>query len=147
MKILSVLRIGQYLAIAVLSSVLLTSVYIYTQVIGIVENVDVWLTHIPLYNAVLFAIFAALFGVTLSFQIYNWRQPKICNIKGAAGASSTATFATFLVAQCPACASLGALFLPVSILSFFTQYSFVLNLASIALMIFTIRYLGGFKKE
>lgn len=148
-KLIEVLKMRVYLLIAVVSALAFTAVYIYTQVLGIVENVDIWLTVIPLHNAVLFAVFAALFGVTLSFQIYNWRQPKVCTVSDKAksgSVSSGATFVGLLVAQCPACASLGALFLPVSAVTFFTQFSFVINLVSIGLLLFVINYLGGFKR-
>lgn len=147
MKITEVLKIKQYLALAVGSSITMSLIYIYTQVLGIVENIDIWITIIPWYNAILFLIFAALFGITLAFQVYNWRQPKVCNIKGSAGASGAATFTGFLVAQCPACASLGTLLLPASVFQVFVKYSPVINLASIALLLFTIHYLGGFRKS
>lgn len=146
MKVIRVLRQRTYAAIAVVSSLLLSFVYIYTQVLGNLNNLDLWFAIIPWYNAILFVIFAALFGITLAFQVHNWRQPKVCNVKGGAGASGAATFTGFLVAQCPACASLGALLLPASIFHVFVIFSPVINIISIALLLFTIHYLSGFKK-
>jgi len=145
-----ILRIPKYLALAIISSLAMSAIYIYTQVLGIIENIDLWFTVIPWYNAVLFTVFAALFGIALSFQVYNWRQPKVCpantNVKGM-GTSSGATFGLFFVAQCPACASLGALFLPVSVMGVLTQFGWLINLVGIGLLLFTINYLGGFKKS
>src|SRR3989338_687482 len=149
MKIAEVLRIRKYLLIAVFSSLMFTSVYVYTQVLGILENLDLWFTVIPWYNAILFVIFASLFGVAFSFQVYSWKQPKVCKVNGKSiGASSSATILGLFVAQCPACASLGAFLLPTSIFTaIFVKYSTVMNLIGIGLLLFTIHYLGGFRKD
>ncbi len=146
MKIIEVLKIPRYLLIAVASALILAFVYIYTQVLGNLANLDIWITIIPPHNAVLFGIFTALFGITLSYQIYVRQQPKTCDIKKSATTGGAGTFITFLVAQCPACASIGALFLPVSIVSFFTVYSSWINLIGIGLLLFTLNYLGAFSK-
>ena len=150
MKIFNVLKKGRYLAIAVISTILLTGTYIYSQVLGIWQNIDLWFTVIPWYNALLFVIFTAMFGVTLSYQIYVWKQPKVCGIRQkikGAGTSGVGTGALFLVAQCPACASLGALFLPFSVIGVFVKFSWLINLITIGLLLFTLRYLGAFKRE
>jgi len=150
MKVLKVIKQPKYLAIAIVSIILMTSLYLYSQVLGNIHNLDIWFDIIPWYNALLFTIFAILFGVTLSYQIYVWKQPKVCKVsdkvKGV-GTSSAPTFGIFLVAQCPACASLGALFLPLSAVTFLTKFSWLINLLGIGLLLFTINYLGGFKKE
>lgn len=148
-KIVRVLKQPFYLLVAVGSAILMSILYVYTQVLGNVHNVDVWLAVIPWYNAVLTFLFTVLFGITFSFQVYNWRQPKTCSIeqkvKGA-GSTSIGTIGLFLVAQCPACASLGALFLPLSAVIFLAEYSWLINLAGIGLLLFTVYHLGGFKK-
>jgi len=56
-------------------------------------------------------------------------------------------FGLFFVAQCPACASLGVLFLPVSVIGVLTQFGWLINLLGIGLLLFAINYLGGFKKS
>lgn len=148
MKLTEVLKIRKYLALAVVSSVVMSLIYVYTQVLGIVENIDLWLTVMPWYNAVLFIVFSALFGITLAYQVYLWKQPKTCaagmKVTGI-GAGSGGMFGLSMVSQCPACASLGALFLPVSLTAAFAQFSWVINLLAIFLMLFTLRYLGAFK--
>lgn len=150
MKVIQVLKQRKYFLIALISSLIFTGVYIYTQLLGIIQNIDIWLTVLPWYNAILFPILAILFGATLSYQIYIWKQPKkVCAINKKAkgvGLSSSASGVSFFVAQCPACASLGALFLPVSVMGVFTKFSWVINLVSIGLLLFVINYLGGFKK-
>lgn len=149
MKLLEVLKKPKYLGLSVISTIIIAIVYIYTQVLGIIENLDIWFATIPWYNAILFVIFATLFGITFSFQVYNWFQPKTCSINkkiSGAGGSGAGTIGLFLVAQCPACASLGALFLPVSALTFLTEFSWLVNLLSISLLVFVLNYLGAFKK-
>ena len=150
MKVIEIIKKPKYLLLAILASIIMAVVYIYLQVLGVVHNIDLWFSVIPWYNAILFIVFAILFGITLSFQIYIWKQPKVCavgkKVKGV-GTSSSATALGFLVAQCPACASLGALFLPVSVMGFLTKFSYIINLISIGLLLFVINYLGGFKKD
>ena len=149
MHLLRAMRIRKYAAISAVSTIILAVVYIYTQVLGIVQNLDIWFTIIPWYNAILFVLFAVLFGTTLSYQLYVRSQPKICRVgKTSVGASSGATFIGFLVAQCPACASIGALFLPATIVvGVLTKYSTLINIISIALLLFTLNYLGAFKND
>lgn len=149
-RVINMLKNPKYLALAITSSILIAGIYIYSQVLGIIQNIDLWFSIIPLPNLILFTIFSLLFGITLAYQIYVWRQPKVCSIKNkvkGAGASGAGTFGLFFVAQCPACASLGALFLPVSAITFLTKYSIPINLIGIGLLLFTLNYLGGFKKD
>ncbi len=146
LKIIEILKIPKYFIIAAVSALLFTGVYIYSQVLGIIQNIDLWLSVIPWYNAVLFPTLVVLFGIAISFQLYTRSQPKICDIKKSTGATSGAVAAGFFVAQCPACASLGTLLLPVSAVTALVQFGWIINLASIGLLIFTINYLGGFKQ-
>lgn len=146
MRIIKVLKIRKYALIALVTFLVFSSVYVYTQVLGIVQNIDLWLATIPRINLLLFLIFASLFSITVSFQVYNWQQKKVCNVKSV-GTPSSAGLLSLFVAQCPACASLGALFLPLSVSAFLTKYSVVIDLLSISLLLFTINYLGGFQNE
>ena len=150
MKVLKVVREPRYLALAIASAVLMLAIYVYAQLLGAIQNLDLWISIIPPLNAVLLVTFVIVFGITFSFQVYTWMQPKACDLgtkaKGA-GTSSIGTIAMFLVAQCPGCASFGLLLLPTSAAIFVMQYSWVLNLAAIGLLLFTINYLGGFKEN
>lgn len=146
MKIIDILKIRKYLGIAIITTVVLFSFYVYTQVLGVVQNIDLWFAVIPPQNLITFVIFAGLFGSALSYQIYLWRQPKICNVGKKSSPGAVGAIVSFFVVQCPACASIGALFLPISVIGFFTVYSTWINLASIGLVLFTIYILGGFRK-
>jgi hypothetical protein len=145
-----VLKNPKYLLIAILSSIGMALIYAYTQVLGVVSNLELWIMVMPWYNKLLFAIFSCLFGVVISFQLYLLGQPKACSLSktgGSVGANSGATFAVFLVAQCPACASIGAFFLPVSAVILIGNFGWAINLVGIAMMLFMLRYLGGFRRK
>lgn len=150
LKLLSVLKQPKYFLTAIFSSIAMLSIYIFTQLLGIIQNIGIWIATIPWYNAILLSIFTILFGITFAYQISLWFGAKTCptniKIKGT-GASSIATIGAFFVAQCPACASLGALFLPISATVFLAQYSWALNILSISLILFTLNYLGAFKNN
>ncbi len=149
MKLFYVLRMPQYLALATVSAIVVGAVYIYTQILGILHNFWFWLSLVPKLNLVMFVLFSMLFGITLAYQVYLWRQPKGCSVMQrakAAGTGGIGTFGIFLVAQCPACASLGAYLLPLSIATTISEFSIVVNLFSIILLLFTLNYLGAFKK-
>lgn len=149
MKIINVLKEPKYLAVAVLSSLGMLALYAYSQVLGAVGNLDLWISVMPWYNKALLSVFVVLFGVATAYQVYAWRQSKSCSIStrgGTIGANSTGTFGVFLVSQCPACSSIAALFLPFSATLLIATYGWLINLAGIAIILFTINYLGGFKK-
>lgn len=149
MKLGRVLRQPFYAGVGILSSMLMLGLYVYTQVLGNLANVDIWLANVPRNHALFLGVFVILFGITFAYQVYLWRQPKACStnkkIQGGS-ASGIGTLGIFLIAQCPACASLGALFLPVSAISFFSEYAVELNLLSIGLLLATLYHLGAFER-
>ncbi len=149
MRLLRVLQLPSSLGVALFSAIIMFSVYVYTQVLGVIQNVSVWLATIPPLNLGIIIIFSMLFGIVSAYQYYLWQQPKVCSInqkiKGA-GTTGIGTFGIFLVAQCPACASIGALFLPFSAIAFIADYSWAFNLLGSGLLLFSLNYLGAFKK-
>lgn len=150
MRLLGVLYSPQYTAIALVSFLAMMGLYIYTQVLGNLSLVDVWLANVPPLHALLLLVFAILFGLTFAYQVHLWNSPKVCTPQKRAqgsGVSGIGTIGIFLVAQCPACASLGALFLPVGALAVLAEYTVWLNVLSILLMLFTLHYLGAFLPE
>lgn len=149
MKIIRVLKEPKYLALAILSSLGMLALYAYSQVLGAVANLDLWISVMPWYNKILLPVFVVLFGMATAYQVHTWRQPKSCSLsarEGAIGANSAGTFGIFLVSQCPACSSIAALFLPFSATLLIATYGWLINLAGIAMVLFMINYLGGFKK-
>ena len=139
-----------YQLLAAVSATLMLVVYMLSQVLFVRENLDVWLANIPPVHGALLLVFVGVFGITFAYQVYLWRQPKMCSTSqkmGGGGVSGLGTIGIFFIAQCPACASLGAFFLPVATLSFIGQNTIWLNLLSIGLMVFTLHYLGAFLPE
>ncbi len=150
MKVIEVLKKPAYFILALFSSILMLAIYVYAQLLGIVENLDVWIATITWLNGILLLIFIALFGITFSYQFFLWMQPKTCSLNkkfSGAGISGIGSFGLFFVSQCPACASLGTLLLPLSVAGFFAEFSWLINLFSIGLILFTLNYLGAFKNE
>mgnify|MGYP001583154126 FL=1 len=149
-RLFRVLAHPRYAGIALLASLTMFALYTYTQVLGIIENLGVWFASVPPLNLALTMLFSLLFGVTLSYQISLWKKPGTCSTNErmvGTGTTGFGTMGTFLVAQCPACASLGALFLPLSAINFLATYGTYITLASIVLLVFTLNYLGAFKNE
>src|SRR3989304_3525652 len=124
MKIIEVLKIPRYFYIALASMLIFSAVYIYSQVLGIIQNIDLWFAVLPWYNAVFFLTFVVLFGAAIGYQFYLRDQPKVCSAsqkrKGAA-ARSGGMFGIFMVGQCPACASIATLLLPASAVGFLAE--------------------------
>lgn len=141
------------LAIAALASFVMAAVYIVIQAwaIGGRQNLDVWFSVIPKINLALIVLFSLLFGVLLALQIDIFKS-KTCGIGGKTASASGGVFGTalaFLVPACPACVSFAALILPAATAASFAQIlienSSYLLLLSIALMLFGMMFLGGFK--
>ncbi|MBI4181787.1 MAG: hypothetical protein HY520_02365 [Candidatus Aenigmarchaeota archaeon] len=142
MQLTRALRAPRYALLAAAAALALFWLYAYSQVLFIWQNLDLWLAIAPRVNLGLFIAFSALFGITLSYQAWLRAQPKACSLK--AGPQAAGTLLSFLVVQCPACASIGVLFLPLSVVTFFTAFSTWLNLLAIALLLFTLLRLGAF---
>lgn len=145
MKLSRVLKRPEYLGLALLISAAFFMIYAYIQTRGIAENFLFWLGTIPPANSAVFLLFAAVIGVSSSYQIYLFREPKACSLKGA-GATSAVGIGGLFVSACPACASFGLFVLPVNVLAFISGYGIYINLLGIALLLFMIRYLGGFEE-
>ena len=149
MRIFEVLRNPWYLALAIVSTLTVGAIYIYTQILGILHNFWFWLSFVPRLNLAMLVLFSVLFVVAFAYQAYLWRQPKACSLgqkTKAAGTSGIGTIGIFLVAQCPACASLGAYLLPLSVATAVSEFGIAINLFSIIILLFTLNYLGAFKK-
>lgn len=138
-----------YGALALILAGVMLLVYVYSQVLGNLNNVDVWVANLQWQRALLLGVFTILFGLTASYQIHLWRGSKTCSIQKRAkgtGVSGLSTIGLFLVAQCPACASLGVFFLPLSVVTFLGEYAEWVNVLGIGMLVFTLHYLGAFER-
>lgn len=143
-----VLSQPRYAVLSILLMGAMLAFYVYTQVLGNLNNVDVWVANLQWPRALLLGVFTILFGLATSYQIHLWVGPKTCSIQKKAKGTSVSGLSTigiFLVAQCPACASLGVFFLPLSAVTFLGEHAEWLNILSIGLLLFTLNYLGAFK--
>ncbi|HLD83566.1 MAG TPA: hypothetical protein VI979_01780 [archaeon] len=144
MKLLKALAAPKYFGIFLLSFISFVAVYVYFQVIGILENFLFWFMVTPPLNLAVFLAFSLLLAAAISYQAYTRSLPKACSLKESATATSSLGIASMFVSACPACASLGIFLLPASALAFIANYGIYLNLAGIAALVFVINYLGGF---
>lgn len=154
MRLLNVLKNRKYLTLAIISGLIMLIIFplLQVQASGGLQNLDLWFEVIPPLNLALVFVFSVLFGLFLSFQIFNLRS-KICSVQKRATSATGGGFAAFLgilVPACPACISIVTLILPaalgISVAGFFVKYSSLLLSGSIALLLFGIYLLGGFKK-
>ena len=154
-KIFNILKIKKYLWIMIVSTLIILIILPALQVLatGGIQNLDLWFKVISPINFLLIIIFSFAFGLVVSLQIYNF-QDKTCSIEkktGGVSSFSIGTFLAVLVPACPACLSLASLFLPaalgISVGAFFTRFSSLFLLLSIALMILGMLLLGCFKKS
>ncbi|MCX6803080.1 MAG: hypothetical protein NTY48_00750 [Candidatus Diapherotrites archaeon] len=124
--------------------------YIYPQLLRSFWNIEYWASAVLAHNPALIIIFLILFGITFSFQTYYWFRPKVCPINKkveSAGSSALTFIGVFLISQCPSCATLGLLLIPISAASFILQYNWAITLISIIILLFTLNYSGAFQKD
>ncbi len=150
MKLLSILKTRKYGTLAIILAVAMALIYPYLQVIlnGGFFNYFFWFEVIlsnSIINFVLYLIFSALFGIVVSFSIYNLTH-KTCSIKTSTGSSSFGVGLAIFTSQCSACVSLVTLFLPVTAAGIFSVYSTAFNALSIAVLVLAIYLMRGFKK-
>ncbi|MBI4176605.1 MAG: hypothetical protein HY518_05345 [Candidatus Aenigmarchaeota archaeon] len=142
MLIIDILKTKAYGPIAAVSAAIMLIAYPYAQTLG--YNIDLWFEIITPFNLALYMIFSALFGILLSLQIYNLRQPKACRLKSA-GSGAAGSFISFMAIQCPGCISIASLFLPIATTTVLAIYNIWITLAGIGLLVIGLYLLGGFK--
>jgi hypothetical protein len=149
MKIMKILKIREYLLIAIISSLAIGLFYPYLQVVlnGGFYNYFFWFEAIlneSILNFILYLAFSALFGVVVSLSVYNWKN-KTCSIKGSVGSGGFGSLLALFTSQCSACLSLASLILPISAVGALTIYNTVFNFISVGLLVIAVHLLGGFK--
>lgn len=91
-----------------------------------------------------YIIFSILFGIFISLYIYSRNKCIDCKPDAKAGFGGS-TFG-FVLGVCPACFSFVGFLLPLGGSIFLTRYYPVFIVASIAIILFSIHRLGGFRK-
>lgn len=98
-------------------------------------------------NSILYIVFSILFGIFISLYLYSRNKCIKCDLKPTHSTSGfVGSFLGFILGVCPACFSFIGFLLPLSTSIFLTTYTPFFTLLSIAIIIFSINKLGGFKK-
>jgi len=111
-------------------------------------SVKDWLRFFVYYTPqnYLYALMTLLSGLYVGAYVFNKTVVRCCAIENArVGASGS--LIGMLLGACPACIPALAFLFPLSITIFLSRLSIIFLLISIALMLFSIRAVGGFKKE
>ena len=108
-------------------------------------SLDVWLQTLmsKFPTNILYPIFALLIGSYAALYTYDRKVAKCCRVSAATAAPS---LLGIVLGACPACIPALAFFLPLSLTIAIGYYSWVILLASIALILFSIWRAGGFQK-
>jgi hypothetical protein len=108
---------------------------------------DIWFTDLqqkPL-NSVLYVAFSILFGAFISLYLFTRNKCFDCKPENAR-TGFAGSVAGFMVGVCPACFSFIGVLLPLGPTLFLTTYSPIFTGVSIAIVLFSIYKLGGFRK-
>jgi hypothetical protein len=99
-------------------------------------------------NSFLYIVFSILFGLFISMYLYSQHKCTTCNTKTNSHSASgfIGSVLGFLLGVCPACFSFVGFLLPLSTSIFLSTYTPFFTLLSIAIIIFSINKLEGFKK-
>lgn len=97
-------------------------------------------------NSALYIIFSMLFGMLISLYFYAKNKCVDCKKSDVNAGFGGATLG-FALGVCPACFSLVGVLLPLGGSILLTQYAPVFTVLSIAIILFSIQRLGGFKKK
>jgi len=153
MRIVSVVKNKRYLGIAVLSALGIGLFLPLAQTGFKPDNILAWyltLADRPL-NTGLYIVFSSLFGLLVSLQLYNKHICKTCNIKmdnkKATSFGGLGAFFGFALGVCPACIGLIGLLLPLTVSITLTNYSWLFMGIAIAIMLASLKFLGGLDKK
>ena len=108
---------------------------------------DIWFTDLqqkPL-NSMLYVVFSILFGAFISLYLFTRNKCFDCKPENAR-TGFVGSVAGFMVGVCPACFSFIGVLLPLGPTLFLTTYSPIFTAVSIAIVLFSIYKLGGFRK-
>ncbi|AIC15500.1 hypothetical protein [Nitrososphaera viennensis] len=134
-------------AIAALSA---TGIFFLLPLIQLINTwlaFDIWFLDLQQkpWSSIPYMAFSILFGVFIS--LYLFTRNKCFNCKPEAARTGFAgSVVGFMVGVCPACFSFIGVLLPLGPTLFLTMYSPVFTAISIAIVLFSIYKLGGFRK-
>lgn len=111
------------------------------------RGLDVWIqTLISLFPTnIFYPILSFLTASFVAIYVYNKKVAPCCPVNSTKTGSSASAIGVILGA-CPACIPALAFFLPLSATIFLSYLSGVFLIAAIALLLFSIHRMGGFRK-
>lgn len=136
-------------AIAVMSAVGIFFLLPLIQLINTPLAFDIWFLDLQQKPAssILYIAFSILFGMFISLYLFTRNKCLDCKPeKGGAKTGFAGSVIGFMVGVCPACFSFIGVLLPLGPTLFLTSYSPVFTGISIAIILFSIYKLGGFKR-
>lgn len=108
---------------------------------------DIWFRDLqqkPL-NSTLYVAFSILFGMFISLYLFTRNKCFDCKAENAR-TGFVGSVVGFIMGVCPACFSFIGVLLPLGPTLFLTTYSPVFTAISIAIVMFSVYKLGGFRK-
>ncbi len=96
--------------------------------------------------AIMYSTFSILFGIFISLYLYTKSECSDCK-KEYGRPGFVGSMLGFVLGVCPACFSFIGFLLPLGTSIFLTTYSYIFIGLSVAIILFSIFKLGGFKKE
>lgn len=119
-----------------------------TQLVNTPLAFDIWfldLQHKP-WSSIPYVAFSILFGMFIPLYLYTRNKCLDCKPEKAR-TGFAGSVVGFMVGVCPACFSFIGVLLPLGPTIFLTAYSPLFTGISIAIVLFSIYKLGGFKRQ
>jgi hypothetical protein len=135
----------------VLTGLLAVTMFFITPLIQSINTplaFEIWLRDLSQKptSVIMYGSFSALFGMFISIYFYIKNKCLDCK-KENTRPGFAASILGFMLGVCPARFSFIAFLLPLGTSIFLTTYSYIFTGLSIAIILFSIFKLGGFKKE
>src|SRR5438093_10345255 len=96
-------------------------------------------------NSTLYIIFSILFGMFVTLYLFFRNSCVECKTTKATKSGISGTILGFLIGVCPACFSFIGFLVPLSASLFLTAFAPIFMTASIAIILYSIFRVGGFK--
>lgn len=137
------------MALAAFFAVFIMALYAFLQVLpqGL-NNFWFWFSILNPFGWVLYFLYGILFGITLSFFVWQ-RAKRIYPVRGFAKGGIFGVLGSFFGTTAPVCAGClpwAAILFPTSFVSALLKYNSLVMVFSIALLVFALWLLGGFSK-
>jgi len=97
------------------------------------------------YLTYLYPVIAFLSGICMGLYVYNKKVAPCCSIETVKGGAA-GSLVGILLGACPACIPVIAIFLPLAFNVFLSRVAPIFSVISIAILLFVIYRMNGFKR-